>query len=97
MKKNNYIKCPVCGREYMAGEIFLPNYFVGQPTDIVRGYEDNILMYKGEDMDLEEEYTCDKCNTKFKVRAVVTFKTEKVEDFFDEDSYVSGPNTKKDE
>lgn len=84
-----YIKCPVCGREYMTGEIFLPYSFVGQPTDIVRGYDENILMYEGTDMDLKEEYICDKCNTKLNIKAVVTFKVEQAKDFFDDDSYVS--------
>ena len=46
-------------------------------------------MYEGTDMDLKEEYICDKCNTPLTIKAVVSFKVEQTKDFFDDDSYVS--------
>ena len=46
-------------------------------------------MYEGTDMDLKEEYICDKCNTPLTIKAVVSFKVEQAKDFFDDDSYVS--------
>lgn len=89
MKKSTIIKCPKCGREYLAGEIFIPKYFVGQPKDVIKGFEGNILTYEGEDMDLTEEYICDGCNTKFLIKAQVNFKTELAKDVFDDEEYVS--------
>jgi len=87
--KRTIIKCPHCGAEYLAGEIFLPNSFVGQPTNIIKGRDNNILSYEGSDMDLEEQYQCDFCNTKFKVKATITFKTDEYKDIFDDEEYVS--------
>ena len=79
MKKKNskIIVCPCCGAEYLPGEIYLPDYFVGQPTNIEKTYsEGKIMYYNGKDMDLEEHFTCDRCNTRFKVKAKVSFETE---------------------
>jgi len=87
--KRPVIKCPKCNAEYMAAEIFLPDYFVGHPEHIIKGVDHNILGYAGNDMDLEEEYQCDYCNTKFKVSTTVTFKTTEIKEVFDEDEYVS--------
>lgn len=89
MKKSTTIKCPNCECEYLPGEIYLPDYFLGQPTNVIRGFENNVLAYDGQPMDLEEEYTCDKCGKKFKVKATVTFKTEIVNDIFADEEYVS--------
>lgn len=81
------IKCPCCGREYLPGEIFLPNYLVGQPTEVLRGLDGEILSHSGQEMDLEETYVCDGCKTKFKVKAEVSFTAEVVKDIFDEDDF----------
>lgn len=89
MKKTT-IRCPHCGREYLPGEIYLPKNFVGQPTDIIRGFNGDILTYSGDDMDTKETYICDECNTKFTIDAVVTFKVEKVDEVnFDDDFTVN--------
>lgn len=81
-RKPIFIKCPVCGREYMPAEIYLPNSLLGRPTQIQRdattGKIDN---FYGTDMDLVEHYVCDKCNTPFKVVAKVQFNT------YEEDKY----------
>lgn len=88
--KKNAIRCPHCGREYLPGEIYVPNAFVGQPTSIIKHpKQGTVLAYVGEDMDTVETYTCDNCNTTFKVDAVVTFKVEEVKDLFDTNDYVS--------
>jgi len=87
--KRQVIKCPKCGAEYMAGEIYLPEYFIGQPNNIIKGYDHNILSYNGSDMDVEEQYQCDYCDCKFKVSASVTFRTGEIKEVFDEDEYVS--------
>lgn len=87
--KKPIIKCPKCGAEYMAAEVFLPNDFLGKPFNIVKGLQHHILAYDGEDMNLEEEYQCDYCDTKFKVKATVSFKTEEYTDLFDDEYYTS--------
>ncbi len=87
--KKPIIKCPKCNAEYMAAEIFLPDSFLGKPFNIVKGVQHNVLGYDGEDMDLEEEYQCDYCNCKFKVKATVAFKAEEYSDIFDSEEYVS--------
>ena len=81
------VKCPKCGREYLPTEIYLPNVFFGQPKNIVRDLDNKIILVD-DNMNLVEEYICDDCNTKFKVTANVSFKTDIVKDDF-ENEYVS--------
>lgn len=90
-KKSPIIKCPHCGREYLAGEIYLPKSFVGQPTDVIKGFEGQVLTYNGTDMDLKEEFVCENCDTKFSVEATVSFKTKEVTDMFAEDDFEINP------
>lgn len=71
----NIIKCPHCGAEYMAAEIFLPDSFLGKPNDIRKTAEGKIIEFMGKDMDLAESYRCDYCNKKFTVSANVKFYT----------------------
>jgi len=67
------IKCPCCETEYLPGEIFLPKYFLGQPTDIEKDYSGKILSYAGVEQNLNEEYICDKCGKKFIVKANINY------------------------
>ena len=84
MKQNLItIKCPNCGREYLPVEIYLPNQFFGNPKSIVR--DDKNITFVDDLYNLDEEYMCDSCNTKFKVHAHLSFDTEVVYDIFDED------------
>lgn len=75
MKKTEVITCPKCGREYLPAEIFVPNAFFGRPRDIVRDVYGTILDYEGTSLDVEETYTCDKCNTTFNIKARCSFAT----------------------
>lgn len=79
------IKCPHCGCEYLAAEIFYPQEFFGSPDPILRNDNGHIVGFQGSDMNLEEQYTCDKCGKDFSVTAAVNFKTEKIEDIFSEE------------
>ena len=74
-KKGPLITCPCCGYEYFPAEIYVPNAFFGHPEDIDRTSEGKIDIYEGTNMDLTEEFTCDRCGSTFKVEATVRFKT----------------------
>lgn len=76
MQNTPLIKCPVCGQEYMPAEIYLPEEFFGKPKNIVKDSSGQVKSFSGEDMNLDEEYICDQCNTKIKIHANVTFETD---------------------
>lgn len=87
-KNSKYIICPCCGTEYHISEIFFPSDLVSNPVELIKD-EDGKIEYCIENEEcLTQEYTCDKCDHKFKVTAEITFKTEliKDEDDFDEES-----------
>lgn len=73
---NLIIKCPNCEYEYLPGEIYLPEQFLGKPKNVERTIEGKIDVNYGTNMDLEETYTCDKCGKTFKVSANVNFNTK---------------------
>ena len=79
MKRDNLIRCPHCGAEYLPAEIFYPKYFLGMPKNIEKSATGIINFYDGTNMCLCEEYMCDKCNTTFMVKASVSFNVKKVE------------------
>lgn len=67
------IKCPKCGYEYTAAEIFLPQYLLGKPNNIIRDDKGHIILVEGEEPCLEEEFECDRCGTLFTTRANMEF------------------------
>lgn len=73
--KNRNIVCPCCGCEYIFAEIYTPKGLFGKPKEISRDYRGKILNISGELPDLTETYTCDKCDTTFKVKAYMNFNT----------------------
>lgn len=87
MKKDNYIKCPHCGAEYLPAEIFYPDYFLGRPSNIEKSATGIITYYDGKNMCLTEEYMCDRCNTTFIAKASVCFNSRKIEEKSFGDSY----------
>lgn len=84
-KKLPLITCPVCGREYMPGEIYLPKSFFGKQTEVVRNNEGKIEFFLGDDMDLWEEFVCEDCLTKMKIKANLTFEVTAIKNDFDEE------------
>lgn len=72
-----YIKCPICGAEYLPAEIFLPNSIIGKPTDIEKSEFGKIVYYSDTQYDTAETYICDYCNKAFKVRSRLSFEVEK--------------------
>lgn len=75
-KKLNIIKCPVCEAEYLPGEIFYPNAFLGQPKDIEKDYLGKIIYSRDGEQNLVENFVCDKCNTKFTIEANVSYTVQ---------------------
>ena len=86
-KQLRIIKCPMCGYEYLPGEIFIPNEFLGQPKDIVRDYTGKIIGFDGIKMNDTEHYMCDDCGCEFTIVATTNFQTYK--DHPDEGSYTT--------
>lgn len=79
MKK---IICPVCKAEYTAREIYIPKSFFGTIDNVEKDMNGKIIDYTGTDMDLNESYRCDYCNSKFHVYANINFKCDsKATDF----------------
>lgn len=82
------IKCPYCETEYFPSEIFYPDYFLGQETDIERDNLGKILYYDGKEANHTETFVCDKCEKQFKVTADIKFtviednSNNKHEDYF---------------
>lgn len=74
-KKLITISCPVCGMQYLPAEIFIPDNFVGKPSNIEKTISGKVDLFDGTTMDLQEDYTCDRCNSRFKVIANVSFRS----------------------
>jgi hypothetical protein len=73
-KQMRIIKCPVCGCEYLPGEIYYPKHFLGQPKDVVRDSYGKIIGFIGKSMDDTEKFSCYNCNTCFEVVATTNFQ-----------------------
>lgn len=91
MNKNKdlTIKCPHCDYEYLPGEIYFPDQFLGQPKDIERTIDGKIAIYDGIEQNLTELYYCEKCNKPFKVKANINFETEKAIEWDLDEEYSS--------
>lgn len=76
IKKSEILRCPVCGAEYLAAEIYVPNAFFGKPSFIQRDADNRIIDYFGSPMCPTEHYCCDYCDSKFKVYAKTQFFTQ---------------------
>ena len=74
MNRKDIISCPYCGSEYTAGEIFIPEFFLGKPQNIERDSNHKIIEDYGKKMNLNETFVCEFCNTPFDIEAEVSFK-----------------------
>ena len=88
MDEKILIKCPVCGREYLPCEIYLPDDFLGTARNIIRD-DKHIIYFDGENMNLCETYICDDCGATFNIEASVSFRTTKEEKYDFEDEYTT--------
>ena len=62
LNKHVIIRCPKCGYEYLASEIFYPETLLGKSTDVIR--DDNgkiIFLGNGEEPELTEDWECENC------------------------------------
>ena len=73
--QSKVINCPKCGRQYHPAEIFVPKYFFGSVENVIRNDNEEITDIIGSDMDTTETFTCDKCNTDFKIETKISFVT----------------------
>lgn len=90
MRKNkDIIICPKCGAEYLAGELFIPKYFLGQPYVVERDENHKVINSCGIPMTLEEKYICDFCDTPFKIYADIAFTTKNI---LNDNVYISDLN-----
>ena len=79
------IKCPKCGYEYVAAEIFFPKDLLGKPNNIIRDDKGHIILVEGEQPCLTEEYECEHCKTTFKTTLGITSESKYNKD--EEDSF----------
>lgn len=96
IKKNIIIKCPKCGYEYLASEIFFPEDLIGKAQEIVRDDNGKILVIlDGEEPHLEEPWECDHCGCDFVAKLDVKASVEYNEDKDFSEEYVLESNTDK--
>lgn len=67
------IICPHCGMQYLPGEIFYPEEFLGKPKDIVRNTVGEILGYEGIEQNSNETFVCEECKNEFTVEAKISY------------------------
>ena len=81
------LKCPICGEEYLPGEIFYPNYIIGQPKNIIKNDRGKIEYWEDEDLVESESFICNKCNTTLNFTLKVEYNVEVDNKYnFNEDS-----------
>ena len=69
LKKHVIIKCPKCGYEYLASEIFYPQSLLGSAPNPLRDDMGKILLLpEGEEPELEEDWECYNCGCNFKAK-----------------------------
>lgn len=81
------IKCPKCGYEYVAAEIFFPQDLLGKPNNIIRDDKGHIILIEGESPCLEEEFECENCGSVFKTNLDMIFNSYYNKDL-DEDEFI---------
>ena len=77
-RKFSSFKCPHCGAQYLAGEVYMPGALIGYPDDVVRDSLGRILYedyQQGREPNMIEHCTCEYCNKPFIVEATITYKT----------------------
>lgn len=87
LSKHIIIRCPKCGYEYLASEIFYPEYILGRSTDITRDENGKIIFLgDGYEPEFEEDWECDHCGCNFKAKLNIKSETiyDNIYDFSDD-------------
>lgn len=83
--KEGRIKC-VCGAEYLPAEVFSPGELEGRPDSIVKDALGTILYsdyVEGEEACPEEEYVCDVCGRRLRIKPRMSFEVEEAPEELD--------------
>ena len=94
-RKFELVDCPRCGWQYLPAELYVPKALVGKPYRVERTETGKIMEYEGTSVDQYETYTCDNCNTEFRVHCKMTFITEETRLANFDDEYIAPLITKK--
>lgn len=79
------IRCPKCGYEYVAAEVFFPEDLLGKPNNIIRDDNGKIILVEGEQPETTETFVCENCNTEFRVRLGIQTESKYNKDLENED------------
>lgn len=74
------IRCPFCGAEYVPSEIYYPDDFLPDVSDLTKDAGGKIIACASKPMNLEEEYVCDYCGHAFTAVADVVLSAKKCEE-----------------
>ena len=80
------IVCPFCGATYLPAEVFSPGELEGKPDSIVKDALGTILYsdyVEGEEACPEEEYVCDVCGRRLRIKPRMTFEVEEAPEELD--------------
>lgn len=98
LHKHVIIRCPKCGYEYLASEIFYPDNLLGESRSVLRDEKGHILLLNdGEEPELEEEWECENCGCNFKAKLDIKGGTVYNSNYdFSEDYVISCDKDKED-
>lgn len=97
LSKQIIIKCPKCGYEYLASEIFYPENLLGVAKDVLRDDKGKILLIiDGEEPCLEEDWECYNCGCDFKAKLDIKSGSIYNQNYdFNEDYIISSDDDKE--
>lgn len=89
------IKCPKCGYEYVAAEIFYPQELLGKPNNIIRDDSGNVILIEGECPHFTESYECDNCGTTFNTTLYIKAESKYNKEIEEDDFVIDLENNDK--
>lgn len=89
------LQCPICGRQYMPAEIFMPDEFFGHQKEVIRKPSGEIDFYIGTDPELQERYICDGCGTELMISAQLSYDVVPTNELFEEEFVAKVQRPKK--
>lgn len=97
IKNHVIIRCPKCGYEYLASEVFYPDDILGSAKSVLRDDFGHILLLEdGEEPKLETSWVCDNCGHEFKAKLEIRGASEHDQIYdFSEDYIISTEEDKE--